>query len=63
MRQSHRRMEDQKSKPVRWHLTRILLKREGLNQSLKSNELGDVLSEVVQLTRITDGDLTLGNFL
>ena len=43
MRQKYRRMEDQKQWPG-LHLSRILLKEEGLNQWSKS---GDVLGKLV----------------
>ena len=60
MGQRYGRMEDQKPRLV-WHLTRVSLQGECLNQKLKAkpSKVGDVLSrvEVVFLKRTTNKGL------
>ena len=58
MGQAYRKMEDQKSRDLDWHVIWILLKGKDLNQNLKIfpklSELGDMVNKLVLPKRITD---------
>ena len=58
MGQEYRKMKDQKSRDLDWHVIWILLKGKDLNQNLKIfpklSKLGDVVNKLVLPKRITD---------